>query len=59
MIQIALIEVGGWSQNLARNYFQNPNCNLKYIRHLDEMPLSEGWDGQRVVKLLDAAQRLP
>ena len=41
MIQIALVGVGGWGKNLARNYFQNPNCNLKYICDLDEKRLRQ------------------
>lgn len=39
MIQIAVVGVGGWGKNLARNYFQNPNCSLKYICDLDEAKL--------------------
>ena len=39
MIQIAIVGVGGWGKNLARNYFQNPNCVLKYICDLDEAKL--------------------
>ena len=39
MIQIAVVGVGGWGKNLARNYFQNPNCSLKYICDLNEAKL--------------------
>ncbi len=39
MIQIAIVGVGGWGKNLARNYFHNPNCLLKYICDLDEAKL--------------------
>lgn len=39
MIQVAVVGVGGWGKNLARNYSQNPNCSLKYICDLDETKL--------------------
>ena len=39
MIQVAVVGVGGWGKNLARNYSQNPNCSLKYICDLDEAKL--------------------
>ena len=39
MIEIAIVGVGGWGKNLARNYFQNPHCLLKYICDLDEAKL--------------------
>jgi predicted dehydrogenase len=31
MIKLAVVGVGGWGKNLARNYFQIPECDLKYI----------------------------
>ncbi|MDJ0927443.1 MAG: Gfo/Idh/MocA family oxidoreductase [Gammaproteobacteria bacterium] len=41
MINVAVVGVGGWGKNLARNYFQIPECNLKYICDLDETRLSQ------------------
>src|SRR4051812_979071 len=41
MIQVAVVGVGGWGKNLARNYSQNPNCSLKYICDLDEGKLNK------------------
>lgn len=39
--QIAVVGVGGWGKNLARNYYQIPSCNLKYICDLDQRKLEE------------------
>lgn len=41
MIQVAVVGVGGWGKNLARNYFQIPGCRLKYICDLDEKKLKQ------------------
>lgn len=41
MINLAVVGVGGWGKNLARNYFQNRNCKLKYICDLDEKKLAQ------------------
>lgn len=41
MIDIALVGVGGWGKNLARNYYQNPQCNLRTICDLDETKLRQ------------------
>jgi len=35
MIEVAVAGVGGWGKNLARNYFQIPDCSLKYVCDLD------------------------
>lgn len=39
MLQIAVAGVGGWGKNLARNYYQIPDCSLKYICDLDRKKL--------------------
>ena len=39
MIQVGLIGVGGWGNNLARNYFQIPDANLRYVCDLDSARL--------------------
>ncbi len=36
MIEVAVVGVGGWGKNLARNYYQLPEANLRYICDLDE-----------------------
>jgi predicted dehydrogenase len=41
MVQVAVAGVGGWGKNLARNYFQIPECLLKYICDLDQQKLSQ------------------
>lgn len=35
MIEVAVVGVGGWGKNLARNYYQLPDANLRYICDLD------------------------
>jgi predicted dehydrogenase len=40
MITVAVVGVGGWGKNLARNYFEIPNARLKYICDLDDGKLS-------------------
>lgn len=39
MTQVAVVGVGGWGKNLARNYYQIPDCTLKYICDLDRKKL--------------------
>jgi len=41
MIKIAVVGVGGWGKNLARNYFQIPEASLEYICDLDEKKLEQ------------------
>jgi predicted dehydrogenase len=41
MIQLAVVGVGGWGKNLARNYFQIPECTLKYVCDLDPKKLKQ------------------
>jgi predicted dehydrogenase len=35
MIELAVAGVGAWGKNLARNYFQIPECRLRYICDVD------------------------
>lgn len=35
MVKIASVGVGAWGKNIARNYYQIPDCELKYICDLD------------------------
>ena len=39
MIEVAVVGVGGWGKNLARNYYQLPEANLRYICDLDDNKL--------------------
>jgi UDP-2-acetamido-3-amino-2,3-dideoxy-glucuronate N-acetyltransferase len=41
MIDVAVVGVGGWGKNLARTYYQIPECNLKYICDLDQQKLDQ------------------
>lgn len=41
MINVAVAGVGGWGKNLARNYFQIPDCTLRYICDLDPATLRQ------------------
>jgi predicted dehydrogenase len=41
MVNVAVVGVGGWGKNLARNYFQIPKCELKYICDLDQRKLDQ------------------
>jgi predicted dehydrogenase len=40
-VNVAVVGVGGWGKNLARNYFQIPDCSLKYICDLNRARLEE------------------
>lgn len=39
MTTIAVVGLGGWGKNLARNYFEIPECNLKYLCDVNESQL--------------------
>ena len=39
MVEVAVVGIGGWGKNLARNYFQIPEANLRYVCDLDEKKL--------------------
>src|SRR5690242_5687862 len=40
MITVAVVGVGGWGRNLARNYYEIPDSRLKYICDLDKTRLA-------------------
>jgi predicted dehydrogenase len=40
MVTVAVVGVGGWGKNLARNYYEVPEARLKYICDLDQRKLS-------------------
>jgi predicted dehydrogenase len=39
MVTVAVVGVGGWGKNLARNYYEIPDARLKYICDLDQKKL--------------------
>lgn len=39
MVTVAVVGVGGWGKNLARNYYEIPDAKLKYICDLDQRKL--------------------
>ena len=41
MPSIAVVGVGGWGKNLARNYYQIPEAELRYICDLDQDKLDQ------------------
>ena len=36
MVTVAVVGIGGWGKNLARNYYQIQHCKLRYICDLDQ-----------------------
>jgi predicted dehydrogenase len=41
MLNVAVVGVGGWGKNLARNFFQIPDCSLRHICDLSPRRLEE------------------
>lgn len=41
MIEVAVVGIGGWGKNLARNYSQLPEANLRYVCDLDQKKLDQ------------------
>ena len=39
-VEVAVVGIGGWGKNLARNYFQIADANLRYVCDLDEQKLA-------------------
>lgn len=39
MVGMAVVGVGGWGKNLARNYYQIPECELRYVCDSDTRKL--------------------
>ena len=40
MTTVAVVGVGSWGKNLARNYYEIPQCELKYVCDVDESNLA-------------------
>ena len=56
MVEIAVVGVGGWGKNLARNYYQIVESNLRYICDLDDKKLEtmgQQYPGTRLTKSFD------
>ena len=56
MIEVAVVGVGGWGKNLARNYYQLPEAKLRYICDLDDEKLenmSRQYPGTKTTKNFD------
>ena len=56
MTTVAVVGIGGWGKNLARNYFEISECNLKYLCDLDESNLKKfqaQFPGPKIVKNYD------
>jgi len=53
MIEVAVVGLGGWGKNLARNYAQIPDANLRLVCDLDEATLKQAgrqYPGARVTR---------
>jgi predicted dehydrogenase len=56
MIEVAVVGIGGWGKNLARNYHQIADANLRYVCDLDQKKLEAAqaqYPGVRVTKDFD------
>ena len=57
MVQVAVVGIGGWGKNLARNYFQIADANLRYVCDLDDGKLANArtqYPGVTTTKDFDA-----
>ena len=57
---IAVVGIGGWGKNLARNYYQIPDAELRYICDLDQRKLdqfSRQFPGTRTTQRFDELLR--
>lgn len=62
MSEIAVVGVGGWGRNLARNYFQIGEANLRYVCDLDEKKLEAAltqYPGVRITNDFDEMLKDP
>lgn len=62
MSEIAVVGVGGWGKNLARNYFQIGEANLRYVCDLDEKKLEAAltqYPGVRITNDFDEMLKDP
>jgi predicted dehydrogenase len=56
MVEVAVVGIGGWGKNLARNYGQIPDANLRYICDLDQAKLDQAarqYPGTRLTRSFD------
>jgi len=56
MVEVAVVGIGGWGKNLARNYAQIPEANLRYVCDLDQAKLDQAtrqYPGTRMTRSYD------
>ncbi len=56
MVEVAVVGIGGWGKNLARNYSQLPEANLRYVCDLDQKKLDQAtrqYPGARLTRNFD------
>ncbi|MGH8250853.1 MAG: Gfo/Idh/MocA family protein [Steroidobacteraceae bacterium] len=61
-VQVAVVGVGGWGKNLARNFHQLPEADLRYVCDLDQAKLDQlarQLPGAQLTRDFDAVLRDP
>jgi predicted dehydrogenase len=56
VIEVAVVGIGGWGKNLARNYSQLPEANLRYVCDLDQAKLDQAarqYPGSKLTRNFD------
>lgn len=56
MVEVAVVGIGGWGKNLARNYAQIADANLRYICDLDQKKLDQAasqYPGTKMTRSFD------
>ncbi len=62
MVEVAVVGIGGWGKNLARNYAEIPQASLRYICDLDQTKLKQAerqYPGTRLTHEFDDLLRDP
>lgn len=62
MVEVAVVGIGGWGKNLARNYLQIAEANLRYVCDLDQAKLKQAerqYPGARLTSEFDDLLRDP
>ncbi len=62
MVEVAVVGIGGWGKNLARNYAQIPEASLKYVCDLDAAKLKQAerqYPGTRLTGEFDVLLKDP
>jgi predicted dehydrogenase len=61
-VRLAVVGVGGWGRNLARNYYEIPEANLRYVCDADQSKLdriSRQLPGVKLTRDIDVLLRDP